>query len=76
MPPIVKSGMTNPEAYSFTGATWFSAGRQVTRGRKYKDFVDDGPLDKDVTGGWIAMLQHHFFTAWIPQRRTRPRVSA
>ena len=42
--------------------------RRRLRGRKYKDFVEDGPLDKTVTGGWIALLQHHFFTAWIPQK--------
>ncbi|HIP53177.1 MAG TPA: membrane protein insertase YidC [Chromatiales bacterium] len=23
-------------------------------------------LDRDVTGGWIAMLQHYFLGAWIP----------
>ena len=34
--------------------------------RKYDDFVDDGTLDKDATGGWIALLQHYFFAAWIP----------
>src|SRR3546814_14681704 len=36
-------------------------------GRKCDDFFDDSPLDKTVTGGWVALLQHHFFTAWIPQ---------
>src|SRR5690606_545195 len=35
--------------------------------RKYDDFIDDGPLNLQVTGGWIAMLQHHFFGGWIPQ---------
>jgi len=67
IPPQAKSGMTNPESYSFAGAKWFSAADGY-EGRKYKDFVDDGPLDKTVTGGWIALLQHHFFTAWIPQK--------
>jgi YidC/Oxa1 family membrane protein insertase len=67
IPPLAKSGMTNPESYSFAGAKWFSTADGY-EGRKYKDFVDDGPLDKDVTGGWIALLQHHFFTAWIPQK--------
>ena len=67
IPPQTKSGMTNPESYSFAGAKWFSAADGY-EGRKYKDFIDDGPLDKNVTGGWIALLQHHFFTAWIPQK--------
>jgi YidC/Oxa1 family membrane protein insertase len=67
IPPQAKSGMTNPESYSFAGAKWFSAAEGY-QGRKYKDFVDDGPLDITVTGGWIALLQHHFLTAWIPQK--------
>src|SRR3546814_11992835 len=59
--------MTNPESYSFAGAKWFSAADGY-EGRKYDDFIDDGPLDKTVTGGWVALLQHQFFTAWIPQK--------
>ena len=66
IPPQAKRGMTNPESYSFTGAKWFSSADGYD-GRRYKDFVDDGPLDITVTGGWVALLQHHFFTAWIPQ---------
>jgi YidC/Oxa1 family membrane protein insertase len=71
VPPQVKSGFTHPESYSFHGATWFSPEDKFER-RPFKDF-GDGPLDpehplgKEVTGGWIAMLQHHFFTAWIPE---------
>jgi YidC/Oxa1 family membrane protein insertase len=67
IPQQNKSGMTNPESYSFAGAKWFSAADGYD-GRKFKDFIEDGPLDKTVTGGWIALLQHHFFTAWIPQK--------
>lgn len=66
IPPQAKRGMTNPESYSFTGATWYSAADGYQR-RHYKDFEDDGPIDQTVTGGWVALLQHHFFTAWIPQ---------
>ncbi|HZW19650.1 MAG TPA: membrane protein insertase YidC [Luteimonas sp.] len=67
IPPEKKSSMTDPASYSFAGAKWFSAADGYD-GRKFKDFVDDGPLDITVTGGWIALLQHHFFTAWIPQK--------
>ncbi len=58
------TGPLSVEQYSFQGAAWYSAGEYDKR--DYEDFVDDGPLDKQVTGGWIAMLQHHFFGAWIP----------
>jgi YidC/Oxa1 family membrane protein insertase len=64
VPPIVKSGFTHPESYSFHGAAWYSRDDKLEK-RKFDDF-SDGALDKPVIGGWIAMLQHHFFSAWIP----------
>jgi len=62
---LQSSGPMNVEQYSFQGAAWYSATDKYEK-RDYEDFVDDGPLNKQVTGGWIAMLQHHFFGAWIP----------
>jgi len=62
---VVSKGPMSVESYSFQGAAWYSSDDNYER-RKYEDFVDDGPLNKAVTGGWIGMLQHHFFTAWIP----------
>ncbi len=62
---LVKKGPMSAESYSFQGAAWYSPTDKYEK-RKYDDFVDDGPLDKQVTGGWIGMLQHHFFAAWIP----------
>ena len=60
-----KTGPMSAESYSFQGAAWFSATDKYEK-RKFDDFVGDGPLDKAVTGGWIGMLQHHLFAAWIP----------
>lgn len=74
LPLAVKSGWTNPESFSFNGATWFSAVDGYSR-RKYDDFVGDGPLNQVQTGGWLAMLQHHFFSAWIPQPTDEVTVS-
>ncbi|MFC3552306.1 membrane protein insertase YidC [Lysobacter cavernae] len=62
---LVKSGPMSAESYSFQGAAWYSSADKYEK-RKYEDFADDGTLDKQVTGGWIGMLQHHFFAAWIP----------
>ena len=31
----------------------------------FDDMADD-PFKADLTGGWIAMLQHYFVSAWIP----------
>ncbi|MCI2260551.1 membrane protein insertase YidC [Xanthomonas indica] len=66
VPTIVSRGMTNPDSFSFNGATWFSPADGYQR-RAFKDYLDDGPLNQTIKGGWIALLQHHFFTSWIPQ---------
>jgi YidC/Oxa1 family membrane protein insertase len=67
IPPVVKSGMTNPEAFSLNGAAWWSPEEKYEK-RKYPDFVEDGPLDQQVTGGWVGLSQHYFLGAWIPQK--------
>jgi YidC/Oxa1 family membrane protein insertase len=67
VPPVLKSSMVNPESYSFHGATWFSPEDGYERRRFDDKYLKDGNLGKTITGGWLAMLQHHFFVAWIPQ---------
>jgi YidC/Oxa1 family membrane protein insertase len=38
-----------------------------TRYSKYKfDDMQDAPLNETTKGGWVAMLQHYFVSAWIP----------
>ncbi len=81
VPPVVQSGFTHPESYSFHGSAWF-AGDSFDK-RKFAKYGEGGSLDKQVTGGWIAMLQHHFFSAWIPEAKDQatfslasPRVGA
>jgi YidC/Oxa1 family membrane protein insertase len=74
VPPVVKSGFTHPESYSFHGAAWYSSQDKLEK-RKFADFVEDGALNKEVTGGWVAMLQHHFFSAWIPGANDQGTVS-
>jgi YidC/Oxa1 family membrane protein insertase len=69
-PPIIKTGMTNPESFSFSGATWYSTQKQYER-LKFADYMDDGKLDQSATGSWIAFLQHHFFSAWIPDPKSQ-----
>ena len=67
VPPVVKSGLTNPEAFSLNGAAWWSPEEKYEK-RKYPKFVEDGPLNLEVTGGWIGLSQHYFLAAWIPQK--------
>ncbi|SDQ22280.1 YidC/Oxa1 family membrane protein insertase [Pseudoxanthomonas sp. CF385] len=72
-PPQVKSGMTNPDSFSFNGATWWDGGYQ--RRKFNEDYLEDGRVDKQVKDGWIAILQHHFFSAWIPQSTDTTTIS-
>lgn len=58
--------VSNPDSFSFNGVVWYSQDKGYER-RAYKSYLDGGPLNSPITGGWIAFLQHHFFTAWIPQ---------
>lgn len=30
--------------------------------------IDKQKLDKDIPGGWLAMIQHYFMSAWIPDQ--------
>lgn len=57
-------GYTNTERYSFMGAAWYSPESKFQK-LPFEDFAGS-PLNQPVTGGWVAMLQHYFFAAWIP----------
>jgi YidC/Oxa1 family membrane protein insertase len=36
----------------------------------YKD-MDKQPFDQTITGGWAAMVEHYFLSAWIPSKDTQ-----
>ncbi|MDE2407995.1 MAG: membrane protein insertase YidC [Xanthomonadaceae bacterium] len=67
VPPVVKAGFTNPESFSLNGAAWYSPTDKYKK-RKYPNFSKDGPLDQTVSGGWVALSQHYFLAAWVPQK--------
>lgn len=67
VPPVTKRSFFNPETISLNGAAWYSPEDKYKK-RRYPDFVDDGPLNQQVTGGWIGLSQHYFLAAWVPQR--------
>jgi len=52
--------------YTYTGGAIYSSEDKY---QKY-DFSElaQGELDRDVTDGWIAMIQHYFLAAFIPPR--------
>ncbi len=74
VPPIIRKsgGLTNPESYSFVGAAWYSPEDKFETQALSKY---DAPLDKTVTGGWMAMLQHYFLAAWIPDPKEPTKLS-
>lgn len=57
-------GFSDPSRYSFFGAGWYSSENKFSK-LKFDDFHDE-PLNAQVKGGWLAMLQHYFFATWIP----------
>ena len=50
--------------YTFTGGAAYSP-EDKFRKYQFKELAE-GKLDKDVTDGWIAMIQHYFAAAWVP----------
>lgn len=66
VPPVTKRSFFNPETISLNGAAWYSPEDKYKK-RRYPDFVEDGPLNQAVTGGWIGLSQHYFLAAWVPQ---------
>ncbi len=45
----------------------FEDGKYKYKKLKFGDFDDaDEKLNKNIEGGWIAMLEHYFISSWIP----------
>jgi YidC/Oxa1 family membrane protein insertase len=51
--------------HTYTGAAYY--GPETKYKKETFDAMSERPLDVSITGGWIAMLQHYFMGAWIPQ---------
>ncbi|MCK7592455.1 membrane protein insertase YidC [Pseudomarimonas salicorniae] len=73
-PPAPKSSFTNPEAYSFVGAAWYSDSEKFNK-IAFDDFDPREPLNETARQGWVAMLQHYFFAAWIPAGELSTQLS-
>ena len=51
--------------YTFNGAAYYSQEEKFEK-IDFDDIAGES-LAKDVTGGWTAMIQHYFLSAWIPK---------
>jgi len=59
-------GFTNPGRYSFFGIAFYSPDEKF---EKFDfDDVASEPYERTVTDGWLSMVQHYFFAAWIPPK--------
>lgn len=57
---------------SYTGASYSRPGQSRYKKIGFKDMTKSN-LDVDVDGGWIAMQQHYFLTAWVPVADSKSR---
>jgi len=57
-------GFTNPGRYSFFGIAFYSPDEKFEK----VDFDDvaSEPYQRSFSDGWLSMVQHYFFSAWIP----------
>jgi YidC/Oxa1 family membrane protein insertase len=55
--------------YTYTGGVIYS------NEEKYEkvdfDDMDDANLSRDISSGWLAMIQHYFVTAWLPPEQQK-----
>lgn len=49
---------------TFTGAAVYTPETPYTK-ITFKD-IQEKPLDRSIQGGWAAMVEHYFVSAWIP----------
>jgi len=70
-PPVERS-MFNVQSYAFRGPAIYD-------GEKYRklkiDKDEDRALQIDVQGGWLAALQHHFVSSFVPNKDSKYRIS-
>ncbi len=76
VPPVVAShgfAFSDPERYAFAGGAWYSPEDKFKK-LAFNKFTKD-PLNTTTAGGWVAMLQHYFFAAWIPPAKETDHFS-
>ncbi len=55
---------TSAFIYTYTGGVIYSAEEKYEK-IQFDDMADEN-LNRNVTGGWVAMIQHYFLGAWVP----------
>ncbi|MEM7565036.1 MAG: membrane protein insertase YidC [Pseudomonadota bacterium] len=58
--------------YTYTGGVYYN---EEIKYEKYDfDDMEDEALSLQSTGGWIAMIQHYFMSAWVPDQNEKNLV--
>jgi YidC/Oxa1 family membrane protein insertase len=57
---------------SYTGASYSEPGKHRYQKVSFSD-MDKGNLNVDSKGGWIAMQQHYFLNAWVPETKANSK---
>jgi len=57
-------GFQNPGRYSFLGIGFYSPEEKFEK-IKFDDVASE-PYKSSFSGGWLSMVEHYFFSAWIP----------
>lgn len=64
---LQRTELVDPNAsrflYTYTGGVYYSPEDKYTK--ESFDDMQDGKLQRVVSDGWIAMIQHYFMSAWI-----------
>jgi len=61
-----KGGFLNPESFAYLGPV-FSTEEDVYEKYSFSD-LEESPFRKTSSGGWVAIIQHYFLSAWIPDQ--------
>lgn len=71
----IKRDTYNPVTGNTMGPNPYLGMAVTTDEENYKkidfDDLDDKPFKLEKSGGWLAMIQHYFVSAWIPDAETR-----
>ena len=68
--PSAHAGM---KLSTFLGAAWWTSDKPYNK--LALKSVSKSPMQLSETGGWIALVQHYFVTAWVPDRHTQVTYS-
>lgn len=55
---------------SYTGASYSNPGHTKYKKISFKD-MGKSNLNVDADGGWVAMQQHYFLSAWVPDKDSK-----